>query len=59
VKKGGYKKFSIELDSVCDFALFAAELGLTAISQFQKLLNDSIADVDQVLAAMKKTTGAK
>jgi ribosome recycling factor len=60
VKKGGYKKFTPELEAVRLFSLLPATSAEAFYAlQFQKLLDRHIAEVDKILAAMKKTAGAK
>jgi hypothetical protein len=78
VKKGGYKKFSIELESVrllfsplppfslrfLRVVLLAESLCFTIAdvrraAQFDKLVQQHIAEVDKTLAEMKKAAGAK
>jgi hypothetical protein len=66
VKKGAFKKFSIEIEGVRVVAFrprFSCgkdtNILITGSIQFQKLMEKHIAEVDSVLAAMKKTSGAK
>jgi ribosome recycling factor len=62
VKKGDYKKHSVELEEVCHDRFFirrSPHLTFPFLYQFQKLTDRNVAEIDKILAHMKKSTGAR
>lgn len=59
-KKGKYAKHSVELEEVCSFfPPSASHFDIIPCEQFQKLTDRHIAEVDKILAQMKKTMGTR